>query len=191
MSNQNDLTRSAKDIVVQMEDLINDIADLDEHEHDADECRDCQTIREEADENHEHDAWDCTSCESMLEEAVADKVGSLDPNDLMDMNWDLWQTVGEEAVQEFQERNGGTVVAITELARLVNELYDTVDNTDLSDVNDAIVFITNQVYGVREPAKPDIIEEILNDGVTIDLPSDSSKCPCGADHSVVDYNKED
>ena len=186
MSNQNDLTRSAKDIVVQMEDLINDIADLDEHEHDADECRDCQTIREEADENHEHDAWNCTSCESMLEEAVADKVGSLDPNDLMDMNWDLWQTVGEEAVQEFQERNGGTVVAITELARLVNELYDSVDNTDISDVNDAIVFITNQVYGVRETPKPDIIEE-----VTIDLPSDSSKCPCGADHSIVDYNKED
>jgi len=105
---------------------------------------------------------------------------------LMDMNWDLWQTVGEEAVNEFQERNSGTIVAITELARLVNELYDTVDNTDISDVNDAIVFITNQVYGVREPAKTDIIEE-----VTIDLPSDSSKCPCGADHSVVDYNKED
>jgi hypothetical protein len=186
MSNTNDLTKSAQDIVVQMEDLINDIASLDEHEHDADECRDCQTIREEADENHDHDAWNCTSCESMLEEAVADKVGSLDPNDLMDMNWDLWQTVGEEAINEFQERNSGTIVAITELARLVNELYDTVDNTDLSDVNDAIVFLTEKVYGVRGEPKPDIIEE-----VTINLPSDSSKCPCGADHSVVDYNKED
>ena len=186
MSNQNDLTRSAKDIIIQMEDLVNDIGNLDEHEHDADECRDCQTIREEADENHDHDAWNCTSCESMLEEAVADKVGALDPNDLMDMNWDLWQTVGEEAISEFHERTGGTIVAITELARLVNELYDTVDNTDLSDVNDAIVFLTEKVYGVRGEPKPDIIEE-----VTINLPSDSSKCPCGADHSVVDYNKED
>jgi hypothetical protein len=186
MSNNNEVLKSAKDIVVQMEDLVNDIANLDEHEHDADDCRDCQTIREEADENHEHDAWNCASCESMLEEAVADKVGALDPNDLMDMNWDLWQSVGEEAVSEFQERTGGTVVAITELARLVNELYDTVDSTDLDDVNDAIVFLTEKVYGVRETPKPDIIEE-----VTIDLPSDSSKCPCGADHSIVDYNKED
>jgi hypothetical protein len=184
MSNQNDLIKSATDISVQVDDLINDIRNLDEHEHDADECRDCQTIREEADENHDHDAWNCTSCESMLEEAVSDKVGSLDPNDLMDMNWDLWQTVGEEAVQEFHDRTGGTIVAITELARLVNELYDTVDNTDLSDVNDAIVFITNQVYGVREPVKTDIIEETLS--------SNADKCACGSDHSLVDYTpKED
>ena len=186
MSSTNEILQSAKDIALNMKELVNDIESLDEHEHDADECRDCQTIREEADENHDHDAWNCANCESMLEEAVSDKVGSLDPNDLMDMNWDLWQTVGEEAVSEFQERTGGTVVAITELARLVNELYDTVDNTDLDDVNDAIVFLTEKVYGVRETPKPDIIEE-----VTIDLPSDSSKCPCGADHSIVDYNKED
>jgi ribosomal protein L37AE/L43A len=187
MSNTNEVLKSAKDIVSNMEDLVNDIANLDEHEHDENECNDCETVYESGKENHDHDVWNCSDCESMLDESVSDKISTLDVNDLMDQNYDLWQTVGEEAVQEFQERTGGTVVAITELARLVNELYDTVDSTDLDDVNDAIVFLTNQVYGVRETPKPDIIEE-----VTINLPSDSSKCPCGADHSVVDYtNKED
>lgn len=191
MSNTNDLTKSAQDIVVQMEDLINDIASLDEHEHDADDCRDCQTIREEADENHEHDAWNCASCESMLDESVSDKIGSLDVNDLMDQNYDLWQTVGEEAVVEYQERTGEVISALDELVQRVLGLYSTVESTDVDDVTEAINYITDKVYGVREEPKPDIIEEILNDGVTIDLPSDSSKCPCGSDHSIANYNKED
>ena len=186
MSNTNEVLKSAKDIVIQMDDLVNDIANLDEHEHDENECNDCETVYESGKENHDHDTWNCSDCESMVDESLSDKIASLDTNDLMDMNWDLWQTVGEEAVNEFQERTGGTVVAITELARLVNELYDTVDSTDLSDVNDAIVFLTNQVYGVRETPKPDIIEEIV-----AETPSVNTKCSCGVDHSVVTYTKED
>lgn len=203
MSNKNEVLRSAKDIVINMEDLVNDIDSLDEHEHDenecndcqtvyesgqenhehdADECRDCQTIREEADENHDHDAWRCTGCESMLDETVSEKIGELDVNDLMDQNYDLWQTVGEEAVSEYQERTGSMITAITELAHLVNGLYDTLETTDDDDVLAAITFLIEKVYGVREEPKPDIIEEIV-----AEAPSVTTKCSCGADHSIANY----
>lgn len=186
MSSTNEILQSAKDIALNMKELVNDIESLDEHEHDADECRDCQTIREEADENHDHDTWNCSNCESMVDEQVQDRVGSLDPNDLMDMNWDLWQTVGEEAVSEYKERTESVSLALDELSQRVLGLYSTLEDTDVDTVGMAIDYITEIVYGVRETPKPDIIEE-----VTINLPSDSSKCLCGADHSVVDYNKED
>jgi len=191
MSNNEEVLKSAKDIVSNMEDLVNDIANLDEHEHDADDCRDCQTIREEADENHDHDVWNCSNCEELVDTATSERIENLDVNDLMDQNYDLWQTVGEEAVVEYQERTGEVISALDELVQRVLGLYSTVESTDVDDVTEAINYITDKVYGVREEPKPDLIEEILNDGVTIDLPSDSSKCPCGADHSVVDYNKED
>ena len=187
MSNNEEVLKSAKDIVSNMEDLVNDIANLDEHEHDADDCRDCQTIREEADENHDHDVWNCSNCEELVDTAFSEKVDNLDVNDLMDYNYNLWQTVGEEAVVEYQERTGSTIKAISELARLVNELYDSVESTDDDDVASAITFLIENVYGVREEPKPDIIEEI-----TTELPSVTTKCSCGADHSIVDYtNKED
>lgn len=186
MADNNDILKSAKDIVSNMEDLVNDIANLDEHEHDADHCRDCQTIREEADENHDHDVWNCSNCEELVDTAFTEKIENLDVNDLMDHNYSLWQDVGEEAVNEYKERTESVSLALDELSQRVLGLYSTLEDTDVHTVGMAIDYITEIVYGVRETPKPDIIEE-----VTINLPSDSSKCPCGADHSVADYNKED
>jgi hypothetical protein len=187
MSSKNEVLRSAKDLVINMEDLVNDIDSLDEHEHDENECNDCQTVYESGQENHEHDSWGCSDCESMVDEQLSDKIGSLDVNDLMDQNYDLWQTVGEEAVGEYQERTGSTITAITELAHLVNGLYDTLETTDNDDVLAAITFLIEKVYGVREEPKPDIIEEILTQPA-----SEVAKCSCGADHTLVNYNgKED
>jgi hypothetical protein len=148
-----------------MEELVSDIENLDEHNH---------------------DVWDCTECESMVDEAVQEKVGELDVNDLMDSNYSLWQDIGEEAVGEYKERTESTITAVSALAELVNGLYTAVESTDTEDVAEAITFLIEKVYGVRETPKPDIIEEI-----TTELPSVNTKCSCGADHSIVDYNKED
>lgn len=165
MSDQNDILRSAQNIVTNMEELVSDIENLDEHNH---------------------DVWDCTECESMVDEAVQEKVGELDVNDLMDSNYSLWQDIGEEAVGEYKERTESTITAVSALAELVNGLYTAVESTDTEDVAEAITFLIEKVYGVRETPKPDIIEEI-----TTELPSVNTKCSCGADHSIVDYNKED
>ena len=62
MSSKNEVLRSAKDLVINMEDLVNDIASLDEHEHDENECNDCQTVYESGQENHEHDSWLTRQC---------------------------------------------------------------------------------------------------------------------------------
>ena len=197
MSNNNEVLKSAKDIVVQMEDLVNDIANLDEHEHDADECRDCQTIREEADENHDHDVWNCSNCEELVDTAFSEKVDNLDVNDLMDYNYNLWQTVGEEAVVEYQQRTGEVISALDELVQRVLGLYSTVESTDVDDVTEAINYITDKVYGVREEVKPivpqeDIIEIALNignDAPKDSLTLDNKKCSCGIDHSATDYGQ--
>jgi hypothetical protein len=149
-----------------MEELVSDIENLDEHNH---------------------DVWDCTECESMVDEAVQEKVGELDVNDLMDANYSLWQDVGEEAVVEYKERTGEVLGALDELVQRVLGLYSTVESTDVDDVTEAINYITEKVYGVRETPKPDFIEQI-----TTELPSVTTKCACGSDHSLVDYtNKED
>jgi hypothetical protein len=197
MSNQNEVLKSAKDIVSNMEDLVNDIANLDEHEHDENECSDCETVYESGKENHDHDVWDCADCESMLDESVSDRISNLDVNDLMDQNYDLWQTVGEEAVVEYQERTGEVSAALDELVQRVLGLYSTLENTDVDDVTEAINYITEKVYGVREEYKPivpqeDIIEIALNIGA--DAPKDSltldnKKCSCGIDHSATNYGQ--
>jgi hypothetical protein len=176
MADQNDILRSAQNIVSNMEDLVSDIENLDEHNH---------------------DAWDCTECESMIDEAVQEKVGELDVNDLMDANYSLWQDVGEEAVVEYKERTGEVSAALDELVQRVVGLYSTLENTDVDDVTEAINYITEKVYGVREEYKPvvpqeDIVEITLNVGD--DAPKDSltlnnNKCSCGVDHSVTNYNQ--
>ncbi len=164
MADQNEILRSAQNIVTNMEELVNDIENLDEHNH---------------------DAWDCTECESMIDEAVQEKVGELDVNDLMDANYSLWQDVGEEAVVEYKERTGEVSAALDELVQRVLGLYSTVENTDVNDVTEAINYITEKVYGVREEPKRDIIEEI-----TVELPSENNKCSCGVDHSLVNYDTD-
>ena len=176
MSDQNEILRSAQNIMSNMEDLVNDIENLDEHNH---------------------DAWDCTECESMIDEAVQEKVGELDVNELMDANYSLWQDVGEEAVQEYKDRTEQVSTALDELVQRVLGLYSTLESTEVSDVNDAIVFVTERVYGVREEVKQpvpeeDIIEIALNIGA--DAPKDSltldnKKCSCGIDHSVTNYGQ--
>jgi hypothetical protein len=176
MSDQNEILRSAQNIVSNMEDLVNDIENLDEHNH---------------------DAWDCTECESMIDEAVQEKVGDLDVNDLMDANYSLWQDVGEEAVVEYKERTEEVSNALDELVQRVLGLYSTLENTDVSDVTEAINYITEKVYGVREEYKPvvpqeDIIEIALN--ISADAPKDlltldNKKCSCGIDHSATNYGE--
>jgi hypothetical protein len=174
MTDQNELLRSAQNIVSNMEDLVNDIENLDEHNH---------------------DAWDCTDCESMIDEAVQEKVGELDVNDLMDANYSLWQDIGEEAVGEYKERTESVSLALDELSHRVLGLYSTLESTDVDTVAMAIDYITEIVYGVREDRKPvvpeeDIIEVALSTGD--DAPKDSltlnnTKCSCGVDHSVSNY----
>ena len=183
-----------------MEDLVNDIASLDEHEHDENECNDCQTVYESGQENHEHDSWNCSDCESMVDEAVQGKVGELDVNELMDANYSLWQEVGEEAVQEYKDRTEQVGSALDELVQRVLGLYSALESTDVDDVTEAINYITEKVYGVREEYKPvvpeeDIIEVALrigDDAPKDSLTLDGSKCSCGADHTLADYtSKED
>ena len=176
MADQNDILRSAQNIMSNMEDLVSDIENLDEHNH---------------------DVWDCTECESMVDEAVQEKVGELDVNDLMDANYSLWQDVGEEAVVEYKERTEEVSAAIDELVQRVVGLYSTVENTDVDDVTEAINYITEKVYGVREEYKPvvpqeDIIEIALRTGD--DAPKDgltlnNVKCSCGVDHSATNYDQ--
>ena len=175
MSDQNDILKSARDIVSNMEDLVSDMENLEEHEH---------------------DTWQCSDCESMVDEAFAEKVSDLDVNELMDHNYNLWQEVGEEAVQEYKDRTETVSLALDELAQRVLGLYSTVESTDADDVIEAINFITEKVYGVREERKPvpeeDIIEIAINIGE--DAPKDSltldnKKCSCGIDHSVTNYGQ--
>ena len=176
MSDQNEILRSAQNIMSNMEDLVNDIENLDEHNH---------------------DVWDCTECESMVDEAVQEKVGELDVNDLMDANYSLWQDVGEEAVQEYKDRTERVSTALDELVQRVLGLYSTVESTDVDDVTEAINYITEKVYGVREEVKPivpqeDIIEIALNVGTDAPkdaLTIDNKKCSCGIDHSATDYGQ--
>ncbi len=197
MTDHNDILRSARDIATNMDDLISDIENLEEHEHDADACRDCQTIREEADENHSHDTWACSGCEELADEQFGERVGELDADGLMDHNYSLWQDIGEEAVAEYQNRTGEVIAALDELAQRVLGLYSTVDSTDVDDVTEAINYITEKVYGVREERKPipqeDIVEIALNIGD--DAPKDSltlnnAKCSCGVDHSLANYETD-
>lgn len=173
MADQNDILKSARDIVTNMEDLVSDIENLDEHEH---------------------DAWRCVDCESMVDEAFADRAQHLDANELMDYNYGLWQDIGEEAVGEYKERTEAVRLAVDELSQRVLGLYSTLEDTDVDTVAMAIEFITEVVYGVREERKPvpeeDIIEIALNTGN--DAPQDSltlnnNKCSCGVDHSVSNY----
>jgi hypothetical protein len=180
MADQNDILRSAQNIMSNMEDLVSDIENLDEHNH---------------------DAWDCTECESMIDEAVQEKVGELDVNDLMDANYSLWQDVGEEAVVEYKERTEEVSNALDELVQRVLGLYSTLENTDVSDVTEAINYITEKVYGVRDQYKQeynvvtpqeDIIEIALRTGD--DAPKDALtlnnvKCSCGVDHSAANYDQ--
>lgn len=175
MTDQNDILRSARDIASNVDDLINDIENLEEHDHDVDFCRDCQKISEEADENHSHD-MDCAGCEQIIRD--------VDSDTLMDYNYYLWQDIGEEAVREYQERTGEVTAALDELVQRVLGLYSTVDSTDVDDVTEAINYITEKVYGVREEPKPDIVEQ-----VTVELPSVEAKCSCGVDHSVTNYDQ--
>jgi hypothetical protein len=180
MADQNDILRSAQNIVSNMEDLVNDIENLDEHNH---------------------DAWDCTECESMIDEAVQEKVGELDVNDLMDANYSLWQDIGEEAVGEYKERTEEVSAAIDELVQRVVGLYSTVENTDVNDVTEAINYITEKVYGVRDQYRQeynvvapqeDIVEITLNvgdDAPKDSLTLDNKKCSCGIDHSATNYGE--
>jgi hypothetical protein len=166
MSSKNEVLKSAQDIVSNMEDLVNDIDSLDEHDH---------------------DVWACTDCESMVDEATQERIGELDVNDLMDANYGLWQDIGEEAVNEYKERTEEVSLALEELSVRVAGLFTTLEETDVDNVIEAINLITQKVYGVREEYSPIVPEEDI-----VETAISSSKCSCGADHTLVDYSvKED
>jgi hypothetical protein len=185
MSNIIDIRNSVKNLQVNVGELLNDVDDFEEHEHDVDTCSDCETIRDEGRESHDHDTWGCSDCEEMAEEHTRQQIADLDADGLMDGNWNLWQDVGEEAVREYQSRTEEVRIAIDELAQRVLGLYSTLEDTDAETVAMAIEYVTEIVYGVREDRSTlNTSDDAPKDSLTLN----NTKCSCGVDHSVSNYS---
>lgn len=182
MSEVNDVLVSAKNIAVNVDDLIQDIINLDQHEHDENDCTGCLVVFDEGKEAHEHDTWSCSDCESMADDVARERVENLDPSDLMDQNWDVWQSVGEEAVDEYKQQVEAATDALKQIQHLVSEMTDIVSDIGTHDLTSVIDHILRTVYGVKdeEPASTDIIAEITG---SLDEKMDSRvapSCECSA-----------
>jgi hypothetical protein len=147
MSDVHEVLASAKNIASNMDDLIQDIVNLDEHEHSSNDCTECEVVYDEGKENHEHDAWGCSDCEEIGADKAQEAISNLDESDLIDNNWELYNQIQSEAVDTYELDARKQRESYKELVMLIAEMSDTVHDIDIDNLTIIIKEVQKRFYG--------------------------------------------
>ena len=183
MSNVHEVLASAKNIASNMDDLIQDIVNLDEHEHSQNDCTECEVVYDEGKENHEHDAWGCSDCEEIGADKAQEAISNLTESDLIDNNWELYNQIQSEAIDTYESDARKQKASYKELVMLIAEMSDIVYDMSIEDLATTIKEVQKRFYGhdsdvvVEEDKTTDIIEELTK---TDNPEPRSSGCDCAA-----------